>query len=116
MRIDSLRSRRWGMSLLEVLAAVILSSMIAMTGLMFIQGHGRTTHDRSCQAHRARLQNDVELFVRETGKTPDKILESIRTVSYSGTVLPACPQHAGTDGRTNYRWDGSNVICDYHPE
>ena len=107
---------RGGMSLLEVLAAVILSSMIAMTGLMFVRSHGRTAGDRSCEAHRARLQNDVELFMQETGEIPDKALESIRTVQYSGVVLPACPQHSAADGKTNFRWDGSQVICGYHPE
>ncbi|EMI46438.1 MULTISPECIES: prepilin-type N-terminal cleavage/methylation domain-containing protein [Pirellulaceae] len=108
-------SVRCGMSLLEVLAAVILSSMIAMTGLMFVRDHGQTSAERTCLAHRARLQQDAELYARETGRAPDAKLEAIRNGNYGGTQLPQCPKHDSVDTQTNYRWDGTNVICKYHP-
>ncbi|MCM2373302.1 type IV pilus modification PilV family protein [Aporhodopirellula aestuarii] len=106
---------RTGMSLLEVLAAVILSSMVAMTGLMFVRDHGQTSTERACLGHRARLQQDAELYARETGRAPDAKLEAIRDPNYSGSVLPQCPLHDAANTKTNYRWDGTNVTCKYHP-
>lgn len=107
-------ANRDGMSLLEIVAAVILSAMVAMTGLMFLQGHGKTAQERTCMGHRIRLRNDAELFLRENGRGPDSNLEKLRDGNYTGNVLPACPSHGGTDGKTNYRWDGTDVTCGYH--
>ncbi|MFG0289776.1 MAG: type II secretion system protein [Rhodopirellula sp. JB044] len=109
------RLSRRGMSLLEVIAAVIVASMIAITGLMFVRTQGQTSAERTCMGHSCRLQQDAELYQRETGKSPDSKLEAIRNGDYSGNRLPQCPMHGNNSTQTNYRWDGSNVVCKYHP-
>lgn len=107
--------RHQGMSLLEVVAAVVISSMLAVAGFALMRDQSGTAHARICEAHRTSLQSDAELFQQETGRWPDRSLTQIMTGDYSGPTLPSCPMSPQT-GVSNYRIQNGQVVCQFHPE
>ncbi|MCC9643028.1 prepilin-type N-terminal cleavage/methylation domain-containing protein [Rhodopirellula sp. JC740] len=98
-----------GFSVLEVIAALTIATMFAMTGLAFLQTHGETAQSRACEAHRAALQSDVTLYEQENGRLPTSAMRELADADYTGEVLPTCP----TSGNA-YRLDRGNVVCPTH--
>jgi len=98
------------MSLIEVVAAITISALIAVTGLAFVRNHGEVANNRACQATRTSLQNDVLIYQQETGRPPTRLMKELADSDYSGRVLPTCP----TTG-TAYQLQSGQVICTAHP-
>lgn len=108
-------SHRIGMSLLEVVAAVVISSMLAVAGFSLMRDRSTVAHSRICEGHRTALQSDVHLFKEENGRWPSTSLTDIETSDYAGPQLPRCPQ-ATSAGKSNYRLRSGKVICQFHPD
>lgn len=108
-------TRRNGMSLLEVVAAVVISSMLAVAGFSLMRDRSTVAHSRICEGHRTALQSDVDLFKQENGRWPGTNLSDIETSDYAGPKLPSCPQ-ATKAGQSNYRVRNGKVVCQFHPE
>ena len=106
---------RNGMSLLEVVAAVVISSMLAIAGFSLMQDRSTVAHSRICEGHRTTLQSDADLFRQENGRWPGTNLSELETSVYAGPELPRCPQATQT-GQSNYRIRNGKVICEFHPE
>lgn len=106
--------RRSGMSLLEVVAAVVIASMLAVAGFALMRDQSGIAHQRICEGHRTVLQCDAELYQRETGRWPSGKMSELATSDYTGPKLPCCPMSPKTSG-SNYRFTGNRVICKFHP-
>ncbi|MFG0267695.1 MAG: competence type IV pilus major pilin ComGC [Rhodopirellula sp. JB055] len=102
-------SRRFGFSILEIIVALTIATMFAMTGLAFVQTHGETAKSRACEANRSMLQRDVELYESETGRLPSRTLRELADEDYSGVNLPTCPVSGAA-----YGLDQGDVICPTH--
>ena len=113
MRIQ--KSSRTGVSLMEVVAAVVISSMLAIAGFSLTRDRSEVAHSRTCEGHRVSLQSMAELYQQENGRWPDTNLRGIATTDYAGETLPHCPE-AIKSGETNYRIRNGKVVCQFHPE
>ncbi|TWT87040.1 PulJ/GspJ family protein [Neorhodopirellula pilleata] len=103
-----------GMSLLEVVAAVVIASMLAVAGFSLMRDQSEVAHERICEGHRTALQSDAELYQRETGRWPGGTLAELATSDYTGTILPRCPM-APQGTTSNYRLVRERVVCQFHP-
>lgn len=106
---------RNGMSLLEVVATVVIASLLAVSGFSLMRDRSTVAHARICEGHRTALQADANLFKAENGRWPSTNLSDIETSDYAGPKLPRCPQ-ANSTGQSNYRLRDGKVICQFHPE
>ncbi|MEO9592918.1 competence type IV pilus major pilin ComGC [Rhodopirellula bahusiensis] len=102
-------ARRAAFSILEIIVALTIATMFAMTGLAFIQTHGETAKSRACEGHRSMLQRDVELYEHENGRSPGRTLRELADEDYTGPNMPTCP----TSGNA-YALDGGDVTCPTH--
>lgn len=102
-------SRRRAFSILEIIVALTIASMFAMTGLAFVRTHGETAKSRACEGTRCMLQRDVELYENENGRLPGRTLRELADQDYTGSNLPSCP----TSGNA-YGLDRGEVICPTH--
>lgn len=101
---------RAGMSLIEVLAAIVIAATIAALSIQYLRPASETGKQRSCDLTREILQSDVQRFTASSGRAPSRDLRELSTTQYSGTVLPTCPI---TD--QSYRLDRSGVVtCPTH--
>ena len=99
-----------GMSLIEVLAALVIAATVAALGIQYLRPAGDTGKQRSCDVTREILQADARRFTESTGRAPSSDLRELRAIQYSGTVLPTCPITA-----QSYRLDlGGIVTCPTH--
>lgn len=105
-----IHSRRCGMSLIEILAALIIAATVATLGIQYLRPAGATGKQRSCDMTREVLQVDVRRHSELTGNLPSQDLREIASGPYASTGLPNCPV-SGQD----YRLDRSGtVICPVH--
>jgi prepilin-type N-terminal cleavage/methylation domain-containing protein len=103
-------TKRTGMSLIEVLAALVIAATIAALGIHYLRPAGDTGKQRTCDMTREILQTDARRFTESTGRPPSRNLRQLRTNQYSGTVLPTCP----VTGQS-YRLDRSGIVtCPTH--
>ncbi|ELP32401.1 competence type IV pilus major pilin ComGC [Rhodopirellula baltica] len=102
-------SRRGAFSILEIIVALTIATMFAMTGLAFVQTHGETAKARACEGTRSMLQRDVELYEHENGRSPGRTLRELADEDYTGVSLPTCP----TSGNA-YGLDNGDVVCPTH--
>ena len=112
---QKLTTNRNGMSLLEVVAAVVISSLLAVAGFSLVRDRSDVSHSRICEAYRTSLQADADLFKEENGRWPATTLLDLETSDYTGSELPRCPQATKT-GQSNYRIRDGKVVCQFHPE
>lgn len=98
-----------GFSLLEVIAALTLTAIIAAIGIRQLSVPGDTVHQRTCDATRQTLQGYADRYRDDTGQLPGRDLREIRTANYAGTTLPTCP----VTGRA-YRLRRGVVGCPTH--
>ncbi|WP_047812215.1 competence type IV pilus major pilin ComGC [Rhodopirellula islandica] len=101
--------RRSAFSMLEIIVALTIATMFAMTGLAFVQTHGETAKSRACEGNRSTLQRDVELYEHETGRLPGRTLRELADEDYSGVNLPTCPASGNA-----YGLDQGEVTCPTH--
>ena len=103
-------ANRAGFSLLEVIAALILAATVAAISIQYLRPPSETGKQRSCDFARQILQNDAQRYSESTGQMPRSDLSELRTLEYSGTVLPTCP----ITGQA-YRRDRNGVVgCPTH--
>lgn len=112
--MSRLINNRGGMSLLEVVAAVVIASMLAVAGFSLMRDQSGIAHQRICEGYRTALQSDAELFQRETGRWPSGTLKELATSDYAGPALPCCPM-SSKGSASNYRLLHSRVVCQFHP-
>ena len=105
------QSRRClGMSLLELLAALIIAASVSALGIHYLRPAGESSQQRSCDLTRALLQNDAQRFLESNGRLPRSDLQELRTNQYSGPTLPVCPVTS-----QSYRLDRQGiVVCPAH--
>lgn len=103
-------TKRTGMSLIEVLAALVIAAIVAALSIQYLRPAGDTGKQRSCDMTREILQTDTRRFTDSTGRAPSSNLRELGTNQYSGTVLPTCPITA-----QSYRLDRSGIVtCPTH--
>ncbi len=100
---------RFGFSLLEVIAALTLTALVAAIGIRHLRTPGETTHQRTCDVTRQTLQGYAERYRDAIGQLPGRDLREITTAEYAGITLPNCP----TTGQP-YRMRGGIVQCRTH--
>ncbi len=105
-----IRSRSRGFTLLELIAAVIIASMLMVLSIRFMRPPAEAGSQRSCDLTRQLLQNDADRFLETVGRSPSRDLRELRSDDYSGVVLPTCP----VTGEP-YSIDNSGVVvCPTH--
>lgn len=81
-----------GMTLMEIILAMVISATIAVAALTFVRGNGQNATDRACQSARAALQSDVRLYEMENGVAPSSgMSELVRNNEVPAAALQ-CPQ------------------------
>jgi type II secretory pathway component PulJ len=80
-----------GVTLIEVMAALIIAAAVSAIGIQYLRPAGETSQQRSCDMMRELLQNDAQRYMTTKGKLPSSDLRELRTVEYAGAVLPTCP-------------------------
>lgn len=88
---DRLVRRKTGFSLLEVIAALTLTAIVAAFGIRHMRVPGETANQRSCDMTRQTLQGYADRYRDEVGRLPGRNLREIQTANYAGTTLPTCP-------------------------
>ncbi len=103
-------AKRTGMSLIELMAALIIAATVAAMGFQYLRPAGDTGKQRACDMTREILQTDAQRFTESTGRAPSSDMRELETIQYSGTALPTCPI---TD--QSYRLDRSGIVtCPTH--
>ena len=90
-RASSLReaSRRRGLSLLELIAAVLLLGVVAAVAVPRLGGAGRAVDADSCDRAREAIDLHAALHLRNTGAWPRADLSDLDAALPDG--LPVCP-------------------------
>lgn len=101
---------RGGVSLLELVAAIMIAATIATMSIFYLRKPGTTAHQRSCDLTRKVLQEDAHRYRDMTGNLPGAQLLELGTPEYTGTVLPTCPVTG-----ESYRLGGGGIVeCPTH--
>jgi competence protein ComGC len=85
------RSSRQGLTLIEILAAVMIASLVAVLGVRYTRPAGESAKQHTCDLTRQILQNDANRYQETTGNLPSRDLSELENSQYSGVVLPTCP-------------------------
>ncbi len=102
--------RASGMSLIELLAALMIAAAVSALGVHYLRPTGESSKQRSCDLTRALLQNDAQRFLEANGRLPRTDLQELRTTKYAGATLPACPVTS-----QSYRLNRQGVVaCPTH--
>ena len=80
-----------GFSLLEVVAALTLTAIVAAFGIRHMREPDIAANQRTCDMTRQTLQGYAERYRDDVGQLPRMDLREIRTANYAGTTLPTCP-------------------------
>ncbi|QDS93057.1 hypothetical protein FF011L_18120 [Roseimaritima multifibrata] len=100
---------RPGFSLLEIILAIVISSMVAMMGLHYMRPTGAHSHDQACELTRQTVQFELGRYQGETGLLPRSDLRELNTATYFANGLPKCPAQGGA-----YQLKGAEVVCPLH--
>lgn len=104
------RNRCLGLTLIEVMAALIIAATVAAIGVHYLKPAGTTSKQRTCDLTRELLQNDHDRYIESTGRRVSRDLRQLRSPEFSGNPLPTCPL---TD--RSYRRNGRGVVfCPVH--
>jgi prepilin-type N-terminal cleavage/methylation domain-containing protein len=99
-----------GFTLMEIIAALVIASLVSVIGIQYLRPSGDTSKQKSCDLAREMLQNDAQRYFEVHGVMPAADLNQLASPEYSGALLPTCPV---TDQA--YRLDRNNtVICPTH--
>ena len=85
------RLPRQGLTLIEILAALMIASLVAVLGVRHTLPVGESAKQHTCDLTRQILQNDASLYQQTTGNSPSGDLRELENAQYSGVVLPVCP-------------------------
>ena len=107
----SMRDRcRIGLTLIEVMAALIVAATVAAISLQYLRPAGEASKQRSCDMTRAMLQNDARRYTETTGRMPSTDLRELETAAFAGPRMPTCPVTG-----ERYRRNGAGVVvCPTH--
>ena len=106
----SLTTNKCGFTLMEIIAALVIASLVSVIGIQYLRPSGDSSKQRSCDLTREMLQNDVQRYFEIHGVMPAASLNELAAPEYSGLLLPTCPV---TDQA--YSLDrNDNVICPVH--
>lgn len=106
----SSNARQRGFTLIEIIAALVIASLVSVIGIQYLRPSGDSSKQHSCDLTRELLQNDVQRYFDGNGVMPAANLNELASPEYSGIVLPTCP----TTDRA-YRLDrNGTVICPTH--
>jgi len=111
MKIEAVQADRSGMSLIEIIAALIIAATVTAVGIRHLTPVNESSRNRSCELTRQVLQNDVKRYRETTGQTVSSNLREIAVNDYSGNPLPTCPG-SGSVFRLNR---SGQVECPSHP-
>ncbi len=101
---------RAGVSLLEVVAALMIAATVAVMSITYLRKPGITANQRSCDLTRKVLQADTQRYLDTTGALPNAQLLELATPEYTGAVLPKCPITG-----ESYRLGGGGIVeCPTH--
>lgn len=64
--------RASGMSLIELLAALMIAAAVSALGVHYLRPTGESSKQRSCDLTRALLQNDAQRFLEANGRLPHR--------------------------------------------
>ena len=104
------RRRRNAFTLLEIIAAVVLISVVGFLGIRHVRTAGTGGQERSCELTRKMLQNEVDRYQRLNRTLPSADLREITTAEYWNASLPTCP----VSGNPMTLDSNGNVVCDTH--
>ena len=99
-----------GFSLLEIIAAVILVSVVALLGIQHVRTAGDTGQARACELNRRNVQLEVQRYQQLNRSLPSADLRELRAAEYWNGDLPICP----ATGRAMTIDRDGNVVCPDH--
>ena len=108
-RINFRRSRN-GFSLIEIIAAVVLVSVVGFLGIRHVRVAGTGGQDRACELTREMLQNEVDRYQRLNRELPSADLRELKTAEYWNAPLPTCP----VSGNPMTIDRNGDVVCGTH--
>jgi len=111
--------RRFGFSLLELLAVVTILGIIAAVVVPRITASSRTARENACFTNKAEINEAVERYYLTTGSLPSS-LKDLDTNEYFPSGIPVCPVsgHAYTLNASTKRVFGHNSsgkLAGFHP-
>ncbi len=103
---------RSGVTLIEVIMATALLTVIATTVLYYSRQPGDRVKQHACDLHAERLEVNCQQYRLDYGVFPSSSMTELGSVRYLGESLPVCP----VDGRA-YIFESSTgkVIRHSHP-
>jgi prepilin-type N-terminal cleavage/methylation domain-containing protein len=107
---QNVRSRQ-AMTLIEIIAAVALISIVGFLGMRHVQTAGTGGQNRACELNRQMLQNEVDRYQRLNRTLPSSDLRELVTPEYLDAAIPVCPV-SGSVMRIDRNGD---VVCPTHP-
>jgi prepilin-type N-terminal cleavage/methylation domain-containing protein len=87
---------RRGLTLLEIMLATVILTVVAVTMLQFTRYPGQRVKQSACDLRVEQLQVLCQQFYADTGRWPSSDLREIVGARYLGSPLPVCP----VDGRS----------------
>lgn len=85
-----IRYRR-GFTLLELIAAVIISATLAAVSIHYLREPSITGKQRSCDTARELMQGYADRYFEENDRRPSGNLRELATDEYAGITVPVCP-------------------------
>jgi type II secretory pathway pseudopilin PulG len=82
---------RLALTLIEVILAMALLTVIATTVLYFSRQPGEQVKLHTCDLHAKRLQVVAEQYRLDYGRWPTSSMTELSAVRYLGELLPTCP-------------------------
>ncbi len=101
--------RRRGLTLLEVILAVVIAATVAAMGLHFMRPTGVHSRQQSCDLTRQTVQLEAGRYRDANGVWPSSDLRQLNDSAYFPNGVPSCPAQGGA-----YRLTGSQVVCPVH--
>ena len=99
-----------GMTLIEIIAEVVLISIVGVLGMRHVRTAGTQGQDRACELTRRTLQNEVEHYQRINRRLPSSDLRELTASEYWNGDLPTCPE-----SKNKMRIDREgDVVCPTH--
>ena len=98
-----------GLTLLEIILALVIATTVAMIGLHFIRPTGRHARQHSCDLTRQTIQFEVHRYQRQSSRLPRRDLRELENQNYFPFGVPDCPS-----GGSEYQLQGDVVVCPDH--
>ncbi|KAA1261351.1 hypothetical protein LF1_38980 [Rubripirellula obstinata] len=88
---NRVQSRKSGFTLIEIIAAVVLISVVGFLGMRHVRTAGAGGQDRACELTRQMLQNEVDRYQRLNRALPSTDMRELVTTEYWDASIPVCP-------------------------